>query len=83
MLSVDSQVGKVGNTGTRPLSDEVNGSLLVSGPNLKVEIPPYEFLGGVSNKSSKGILLGRVLVICDPVLGVLGGLINLPIIEDV
>src|SRR6266542_6679898 len=65
----------------RSLSDFINGLSSLSGPNLRLEIPSYEFFRGFSGegsslkRSSKSSPLG----VCDSVLGVPEGLINLPV----
>ena len=43
--------------------------------NLRLEVPPYGFLDDLSSNFSKGILES----VCDSVLGVPEGLINLPV----
>ena len=61
--------------GTQLLSGLLNELSLLLGPKLKVEIPSYRFLNGLSRISSKDIPKG----VCNSILGVTGWLINLPI----
>ena len=59
----------------------MNGLSSLSGPNLRLDVPSYKFLRGLS---LEGTLLRRFsksspLGVCDSVLGVPGGLINFPV----
>ncbi len=92
MSSVDSQVGKVGNIGILLLSGLLNGFSFLSGPNLRLEVPSYGFLRGLSlggtlsKRFSKGIPEGfffnSIAVVNVSVSGVLGGLISFPVSES-
>src|SRR6266540_2977466 len=81
MLSVDSQVGKVGNMKILSLSGLLNGFSFLSGPNLKLDVPSYRSFRSLSDggwflrRSSSSSSLG----VCDSVLRVPEGLINLPV----
>ncbi len=67
--------------GILSLSDLINGSSFLSGPNLRLEVPSNNsdrgFFGG--NSFLKRSSISSPLGVWDSVLGVPGGLINLPI----
>ncbi len=81
MSSVDFQVGKVSNIRIFSLSGLLNKSSSLLGPNLRLEVSLYKFLRGFSGggfflkRSSKSSPIG----VCDSVLGIPEGLINLPV----
>ncbi len=67
--------------GILSLSDLINGSSSQFGPNLKLDVPEYKSNRGFSGR---GRFLSRSSIssplgVCDSVLGVPGGLINLPV----
>ncbi len=70
---IDFQVGKVGNTDTWFLLDWLNGLSSILGLNLKLEVPSYRFLRGLSVFYLGGVFL----VVNISVSRVLRGLINL------
>ena len=79
MSSVDSQVGKVGNTGILLSLGYWNGLSSICDLNLKWEVSLYRFLKGLS-VLSLGVLC---LLNGIPISGIPEGLINLPVTGDV
>jgi len=78
-LSVDSQIGKVGNIDTLLSLSYWNRLSSISGLNLKLDVPSYKFLRNLSVLFSNALFLINSI----SVSGVLRELINLPVTRGV